>query len=156
MEKKRVSDSLTEQVQILTLEDLNGYKRLFGGQLMRWIDIVAAVTARRHCEKNVTTAMVDSLKFKEPAHANDLIVLRGKITYVGRTSMEVRVDSYVEAPDGKRRLINIAYFIMVALDESEKPTRVPGLILESEEEKIEWELGEKRYKYRKNLGKTGM
>lgn len=147
--KKRVSDSKTEQVQIISQSDLNGYKRLFGGQLMEWIDIVAAVTARRHCEKNVTTVMVDRLHFKEPAHANDLIVLRGKITYVGKTSMEICVRSYVEGVDGMRRLINTAYFIMVALDEKENPIPVPELILETDEDRREWEMGKKRYELRK-------
>lgn len=147
--KKRVSDSKTEQVQIISQSDLNGYKRLFGGQLMEWIDVVAAVTARRHCEKNVTTVMVDRLHFKEPAHANDLIVLRGKITYVGKTSMEICVRSYVEGVDGMRRLINTAYFIMVALDEKENPIPVPELILETNEDRREWEMGKKRYELRK-------
>ena len=147
---KRVSDSKTEQVQWVSQSDLNGYKRLFGGKLMQWIDIVAGVTARRHSGKNVTTLMVDSLQFKEAAYANDLIVIIGKVTYVGRTSMEVCVRSYVEDQDGMRKLINTAYFVMVALDENEKPTEVPGLILESEEEKMEWEFAKKRNEMRKN------
>ena len=150
---KRVSDSKTEQVQWVSQSDLNGYKRLFGGKLMQWIDIVAGVTARRHSGKNVTTLMVDSLQFKEAAYANDLIVIIGKVTYVGRTSMEVCVRSYVEEQDGMRRLINTAYFVMVALDENEKPTEVPGLILESEEEKMEWEFAKKRNEKRKNRRK---
>ncbi len=147
---KRVSESRTEQVHIITQSDLNGYKRLFGGQLMEWVDIVAAVTARRHCEMNVTTAMVDTLEFREPAHANDLVVLIGQITYTGKSSMEVCVRSYVESLDGTRRIINKAYFVMVALDENEKPAEVPGLILETDYEKEEWKLGEKRYEMRKN------
>lgn len=146
---KKVCESSTEQVQIISQSDLNGYKRLFGGKLVEWIDIVAAVTARRHCEHNVTTLMIDQLHFKEPAHANDLIVLRGKMTYVGRTSIEVCVRSYVETLNGMRRLINTAYVVMVALDENEKSIEVPGLILETEEEKREWEAGKKRYELRK-------
>lgn len=137
--EKRVSESRTEQVQILSQGSLNGYKRLFGGKLMEWIDVVAAVTARRHSGRNVTTAAVDSLEFKEAAYANDTLVIIGYITYTGNTSMEICVKTYVESLDGTRRLINKAYVIMVALDENERPTHVPGLILESEEEKREWE-----------------
>ena len=151
--EKRISESKTEQVHIITQSDLNGYKRLFGGQLMEWVDIVAAVTARRHCEMNVTTAMVDTLEFREPAHANDLVVLIGQMTYVGSASMEVCVRSYVENLNGTRRLINKAYFVMVALDENEKPKKVPGLILENDYEKEEWEAGRKRYENRKNRRK---
>ena len=60
---KRVCDSYAEQVQILTQSNLNGYNRLFGGQLMEWIDIVAAVVARRHSGCNVTTAVVNTIPF---------------------------------------------------------------------------------------------
>ena len=94
--EKRVSESRTEQVQILTQREMNGYGRLFGGQQMVWIDIVAAVTARRHCGMNVTTAMVDSLEFGAPAYANDTIVLVGTVVYTGTTSMEVCVKTYIE------------------------------------------------------------
>ncbi|MFA7673188.1 MAG: acyl-CoA thioesterase [Clostridia bacterium] len=147
--EKHISDSYTEQVQILTQTSLNGNLRLFGGQIMEWIDVVAAVVARRHSGKNVTTAAVDSLEFRGPAYANDTIVLIGKITYVGCTSMEVCIRSYVEALDGDKKLINIAYVIMVALDENEMPCVVPGIILDSPEARCEWEMGKKRYEQRK-------
>ena len=62
--EKRVSDSYTEQIHILMPQHINGYKRLFGGVLMEWIDVLAAVVARRHANCNVTTASVDNLQFK--------------------------------------------------------------------------------------------
>lgn len=145
---KRVNDSKTEQVQILSQGTLNGYKRLFGGKLMQWIDIVAAVTARRHSGCNVTTAAVDSLEFKAAAYANDTIVLVGSITYTGRTSMEVCVKTYVEMLSGERRLINKAYVIMVALDENENPTQIPQLECITDEEKAEWEAAKIRREIR--------
>mgnify|MGYP000326383769 CR=1 FL=1 len=144
---KTVAESRTEQVQILLPEHINGYNRLFGGQLMQWIDVVAAVVARRHSNRNVTTASIDNLQFKAAAHVNDTVVLFGQITYVGRTSMEVRVQTYVEGMDGIRRLINRAYFVMV--DENEKPTPVPGILPETLEEKLEYEAGIKRNALRK-------
>lgn len=142
--EKRVSDSYTEQVQILTQASMNGFGRLFGGVLMQWIDVVAAVTARRHCEKNVTTVLVDRLEFKKPARANDTVLLTGNITYVGTTSMEVCVNTYVEELNGTKSLINRAYVVMVALDENDKPCKVPGLILTNDEERRQWELGKAR------------
>ena len=145
---KRVSDSYTEQVQILTLGSLNGYNRLFGGQLMEWIDIVAGVVARRHSGKNVTTACVDHLDFLGAAHSIDTLLLRGRVTHVGRTSMEVCVETDVESLDGSRELVNRAYLVMVALDENEKPAPVPGLLLETEQEKRDWEQAEARRKAR--------
>lgn len=149
MEGKKASASLTEQVQILSYEYMNGYKRLFGGKLMEWIDIVAAVAARRHSGKNVTTASVDNLQFSAPAYVNNTVVLIGKITYTGRTSMEVCVKTYVEDLDGSQKIINTAYVVMVALDENDRPTPIPTLIVETEEEKEEWERALKRNELRK-------
>ena len=145
---KRVSDSRTEQVQILTMGSLNGFNRLFGGQLMEWIDVVAAVVARRHSNRNVTTACVDRLDFLGAARSNDTLVLLGRITHVGRTSMEVCVETFVEQLNGVRRLVNRAYLVMVALDEQEQPAAVPGLLLETEQEKADWAMAEIRRKAR--------
>ncbi len=147
--KKRVMDSYTEQVQLLTQANMNGYNRLFGGVLMEWIDIVAAIVARRHSGHNVTTVFVDTLHFKAPAYSNECLVLKGKLTYVGRTSMEVMVETYVEALNQDKTLINKAFIVLVALDKKERPIEVPGLILETEEEKKAWEDGKKRNELRK-------
>ena len=144
--EKRVSESRTEQIQIVMPAHINGYGRLFGGQLMQWIDVVAAVCARRHANRTITTVSVDNLHFKAAAHIEDLVVLIGQVTYVGNTSMEVRVDTFVEQIDGVKNLVNQAYFVMVALDENERPTTVPGLILETEEERAEWEAGQRLFR----------
>lgn len=146
---KRVKDSVTEQVHILMPSDINGANRLFGGVLMQWIDIVAAVVARRHSNSDVTTATVDSLEFCAPAHMNDTVALWGKITHVGRTSMEVRVDTFVEEMNGDRKLVNRAYMVMVAIDKNDRPQPVPELILETEEECAEWEAAVARGARRK-------
>lgn len=149
MEGKYVSDSYTEQVQILSQATLNGYNRLFGGQLLQWIDVVAAVVARRHSNRNVTTAAIDNLRFEGPAYANDTILLCAHLTYAGRTSMEICVRTYVEELDGARRLINVANLVMVALDEKEQPVEVPPLLLRTEEEKRQWEAAKERNELRR-------
>ncbi len=141
---KTVEESRTTHVEILMPGDLNGYSRLFGGRLMEWIDVVAAVVARRHSGCEVTTASVDNLAFQAPAFANDTIVLEGRITCVGRTSMEVRVDTFVEELGGNRHRVNRAYLVMVALNKNQKPVPVPALILETEEDKAEWDAGMRR------------
>lgn len=156
MRKKRVADSRTEQFRLLRYEDINGANRLFGGKLMAWIDEVAGVTARRHCETDVTTASIDNLQFKEPAFLGNMVVIIGRLTYIGKSSMEVRVDSYVEDIHGYRRPINRAYVTMVAIDENERPRAVEfGLELETETEKAEWESGRKRAELRKQRRKEG-
>ena len=146
---RTVDDSRTEQVQLLTQGTLNGYKRLFGGKLMEWIDVVAGVVARRHSGRNVTTAVVDTLQFMSPAYANDVIVIKGYVTYTGNTSMEVCVKTYVENLDGSKHEINTAYVVMVALDENEQPTKVPPLLIQTEEEQREWDAAVKRNDLRK-------
>ena len=147
--EKYVRDSYTEHVQILSQSSLNGYKRLFGGRLMEWIDVVAGVVARRHSNRNVTTVAVDNLRFEGPAYGNETIVLCGYITYTGRTSMEVRVDTFVENLNGERHMINRAYLVLVALDENDHSTPVPPLRLETDEERAEWEAGKRRSELRK-------
>lgn len=148
MPAQHVSDSEIEQVQPVFKAHLNSQNRLFGGQLVAWIDIVAGAVARRHCHRNVTTAEIDSLQFKEPVFEDSFVVLYGRLTYVGRTSMEVRVDSYVEELNGDRKLVNTAYLVLVALDSSNKPTPVPRLICETPQEKVEWESALKRRQLR--------
>ena len=91
---KKVSDSETHQLHVVIHPDINGFGRLFGGRLLEWIDEVAGATARRHCGRDATTVAIDNLYFKSGAYLNDIIVLIGKVTHVGHTSMEVRVDTY--------------------------------------------------------------
>lgn len=146
---KHPSDSYTEQVHIVTQSDINGFDRLFGGVLMSWIDVLAAVVARRHSERNVTTVFVDTLEFRAPARVNNTVVMTGKITYAGKTSMEVCVRTYVEELSGERKLINVAYLILVALDEKDNPVEVPGLRPVTESELEEWKAGAKRRELRK-------
>ena len=146
---KKVSESFTEQIQIIMPEQINGFNRLFGGKLVEWMDVVAAVAARRHSNCNVTTASIDNLQFKAPAYVNDTMVLQAKVTYVGNTSMEVRVDAFTEELGGEKKLVNTAYFTMVALDKDEKPTRVPRLICETDEDEEEYKAGEKRKEARR-------
>lgn len=141
---KKPSESFTESVHILTLGNMNGYSRLFGGKLMEWIDINSAVAARRHSGRNVTTVSVRNLEFKEPAFANDTLVMTSKVVYVGRTSMDICTRSYVEKLDGTRILINSAYLTMVALDEHDRPTPVPPLEPETDEEKRDFEEAKAR------------
>ncbi len=146
--KKTPSQTYTEQVNLVKDSELNGSRRLFGGILLSWIDITAAIVARRHAERNVTTVAIDDLHFIAPAHANDLVVLCGKMTYVGRTSMEVTVESYVERLDGSRTLINRAHVVMVALGPDDRPCEVPGLEPETDEERAELLAGERRKQLR--------
>ena len=148
MVSKTVDDSRVETVHIVRPNHLNGANRLFGGILMQWIDEVAGIVAKRHSMCNVTTASVDNLTFLHGAYQNDMVVIKGRLTWVGSTSMEVCVDTYVETLDGGRDRINNAHFMMVALDENDKPVPVPKQVLKTEEERVDWACGEERRRIR--------
>ncbi len=143
---KRVEDSLTEQTHILMQRSLNPAGYLFGGQLLEWIDETAGIVARRHSEMNVVTVAIDNMYFKAGAKLNDTIVLVGRLTHVGRSSMEIRIDTYREALDGSRAMINRVYVTMVGVDEQQHPVEVPGLIIEGVTQQIENEAAKKRAK----------
>ena len=154
-EMKKVSESMTEQQYLVCPAHINHYGRLFGGQLLKWIDEVAGIVAIRHCGGTVTTAAIDNLQFKAPAYTGDMIVLQGMVTYAGNTSMEVRVDTYREALNGDREIINRAYIDMVCINCKGEPTPVPGLELETQEQKKEFEAAQRRKQLRKQRRKEG-
>ena len=153
--KKEVSESRIEQVYQVRPEHLNGAGRLFGGKLMEWIDELAGLVGIRHAQRDVITASVDNLRFIRGAYLKDLIVLIGRVTFVGRTSMEVRVDTYIESMDGIRKPINRAYLTLVAIDEEGNPAEGPGLIIGTESEKAEWEAGIRRREMRRQRREEG-
>ncbi len=153
---KKVSDSIVETVRIVRPNHLNGANRLFGGILMQWIDEVAGIVAKRHAMTNVITASVDNLTFVRGAFQNEMVVIIGKLTWVGTSSMEVLVETYVENIKRERSLINKAYLVMVSIDENDKPVKVPRLTLETEEQKTEWENAEIRHMIRKERKTDGI
>ena len=140
----------TSTVQIVMPQHCNGYSkpRLFGGQIMAWIDVVGAVAARRYTEHAVTTVCIDNLTFLKPAYLNDTVVQEAVVTWTGNTSLEVRVDSMVERLDGSRELINRAYAVFVALDDEDKPAKIKPFIPETIEEKQEYAAAEERRRIR--------
>ena len=138
--KKTVLDSQVENAYLIRYENINSTGRLFGGQLLSWIDEVAGIVAMRHSGLNITTASIDNLTFKRGAYLNDKIVLLGRITFVGRTSCEVRVDSYIEDKDGYRIEINRAFLTYVAISDEGKPIPIPyGLDVQTVAEQARWD-----------------
>ena len=152
---KKVEDSLTVQQYLICPAHINHYGRLFGGQLLKWIDELAGIVAIRHCGATVTTAAIDNLQFHAPAYSGDMIVLEGRVTYVGRTSMEVRVDTYREELNGARERINRAYIDMVSINCKGEPIEVPDLLIETEEQRLEYEAAQKRKQMRRQRRQEG-
>lgn len=124
-----------------------------GGVIMKMMDEAAAIAAMRHGQRPAVTIAVDSITFKSPVHIGQLVTLQAKVTYVRRTSMEVSVRVHAEDPiTGKIEHTNSAYFVFVALDDTGRPTRVPGLVLETEEERADFAAGERRQQHRLKHG----
>ncbi len=122
------SESYTEHVEIVMYRHTNGFGRLFGGALLQMIDTVGAICARRHSGTEVTTVAIDNLSFKAPALLNSTILLTAEVEHVGRTSMKVKVTTYVEELSGKREEINVAHLTFVAIDRFNRKTPVPRLL----------------------------
>lgn len=149
MDKKRISDSKIEMRELVLPNDANILGNLLGGRLLHWVDVAGAMAASSHAQAVVATAVIDSVEFNEPVRVGEIIILRAHLTWVGRTSMEVLVEICSENYlTGETKLTNRAYITFVALDENGKPKPVPGLILETEEEKAEFEEAKKRRELR--------
>ena len=128
----------------------NGEGNIHGGEIMKRMDSAAYATARRYARTNVVTARVDELKFHLPIFVGDLVMCTAQVVYTGKASMEVAVLVDVEdlETDGKKRALT-AFFTMVALDKKGRPTQVPSLVCETEDEKKAFEEGKIRYESRK-------
>jgi uncharacterized protein (TIGR00369 family) len=150
--KKTVGESRVEMAQAMFPVDANPAGNVHGGTIMKLIDTAAGIAAHRHCRANVVTASMDRLDFHEPVFVGELVVVRASINYVGLTSMEVGVR--VEAENlmtGEVRHTNSAYLTIVSLDENRKPTPVPRIVAETDDERRRFEEGRVRAQQRKEL-----
>ncbi|WP_027417814.1 acyl-CoA thioesterase [Aneurinibacillus terranovensis] len=149
MEAKTVKQSRTINASLVLPSDTNNRGTIFGGNVMSYIDEVAAITAMRHSRRSVVTASTDSVDFITPANVGNSVCLEASVASVGRTSMEIFVKVISEDLfTGKRELTTTAFTTFVALDEKGNPTEVPGIIPETEEEKLLFETAPQRKKMR--------
>ena len=124
----------------------------FGGVVMSWIDMVAAMAAKKHCCGEVVTASIDSLSFDSPIRIGDQVVLKASVNYVGKTSLEVGVKVLREDPiTGETAHTTRAYLTFVALDKNLKPIPAPRLEPQTDEDKRRWQNASIRVKARKEL-----
>ncbi len=142
---KTPSASAVEMTELVLPNDTNLLGNLLGGRMMHWMDIAGAMAAFRHSHRAVATIAVDCLDFKHPIHVGEIVTLKAKLIWVGRTSMEVVIRALGENPmTGKTLLTNTAYFTFVALDENGKPTPVPALSPETAEETADFAAAQAR------------
>src|ERR1700745_2479143 len=142
---KRASESATEMVQVVLPNDANPLGFILGGTVMHLIDIAGAIACHRHTRSLVVTAAVDGLQFLHPIKVGDLIILKARVTAAWSTSLEVEVEVFSEETlTGLRRMTSIAYLSFVAIDRAGYRLPVPGLILETAEERRKAAEAEKR------------
>ena len=122
--------------ELVLPNDTNTFGNLMGGRLMYWMDIAAALSAQKHCNAPVVTASVDNLSFVNPIKLGNVVHIEARVTRSFNTSMEVMLNVWGEDLVRKdRHKSNTAYYTFVALDADGKPTPVPAIEPETDEEK---------------------
>jgi acyl-CoA hydrolase len=121
----------------------NNFNTMFGGEVMALMDKAAAIAGLRFCRQPLVTASSERIDFRTPIHAGEIIEAIARVIFVGRTSMITRVHIYAEHPlKGDKRVCTTGYFSMVAVDPHGRPVPVPRLLVEDDQARAEWAIGE--------------
>ncbi len=151
MDAKTCNESRVIRTSRIFPNDVNNHNTLFGGKLMSDADMIASISASRHCRKECVTASTDSVDFLSPISPQDSVCFESFVTWTGTTSIEVFVKIIAEnLITGNRKIAATAFLTFVALDENGKPAKVPKIIPETKEEKKLYETGQERAEKRKN------
>jgi acyl-CoA hydrolase len=152
LRQKTPAESRAESRYLVMPQHANDSGIAFGGTIMAWIDMVAAMVAQKHCESEVVTVSIDKLSFLQPVKVGDHVVLKASANYVGRTSMEVGVQVTKENPlTGETARATTAYLTFVGLDSHKQPKAIPGLQPETPDEIRRYENAKLRVQSRKEL-----
>lgn len=152
---KTPSESSIEMRELVMPNHTNPQNTVFGGTVMSWIDIAAAMVAARHCGRPVVTAHIDDIDFIAPIKMGYHVLIQASLNYVGRTSMIVGVKVTSENPyTGESRTTTKAYLTFVALDDLGRPVEVPPLQPETADEVRRFENAKKRVQMKKDIRKT--
>ncbi|HET7389219.1 MAG TPA: acyl-CoA thioesterase [Nitrososphaeraceae archaeon] len=143
---KHPSESRAEMTIIMLPSDANPKGNVFGGVILKHVDLIAGLCAKRHVGRaNTVTASMDRVTFVKPVFIGNALILSARLNYVRKSSLEVEVTVEAEdLDDGIRIHTGTAFVTMVALDKYGKPTQVPPLILEEDDDKRRFQQGEAR------------
>lgn len=145
MKIKKASESLTVMTNIVLNSETNSLDNLFGGELLARMDRCASISASRHSQRRVVTASVNHVSFKKPIPLGAIVVLESKVTRAFSTSMEVYVDVWLDDPIHQTKIhTNEGIYTFVAVDEHNKPVKVPQLEPETELEKSRYAAAMRR------------
>jgi len=152
---KTPGESAVETRYLVMPQQANPQGTAFGGAIVGWIDMTAAMAAQRHCGREVVTAGIDSLVFRHPIRIGDHVMLKAAVNYVSRSSMEVGVQVIREDPySGQQLLATTAHLTLVALDENKRPAPAPPLVPQTPAEKQRYESARLRVQARKERLRT--
>ncbi|MBI3640736.1 MAG: acyl-CoA thioesterase [Thaumarchaeota archaeon] len=149
LKPKSPNESKAEMTVRMFPSDANPNGNVFGGEILKQIDLIAGLVAQRHARMNTVTASIDRVNFLKPIFVGNAIILNARVNYVHRSSMEIEIK--VESEDlmnGNRTLTNTAFVTAVALGPDGKTREVAPLLLETEEDKKRFTEGEKRMSQR--------
>ena len=147
---KTIAQSRFTLSHLMGAPDANTLGNAHGGVIMKLVDEAGALVAMRHANRPTVTVAIDSMTFMQPIRIGDLVLCNATLTYVGRSSMEVRVEVVAENPMlGTSQVTNTAYLVYVALGEDGQPVAVPELRYETDEERLQGDLARERQAYRK-------
>ncbi len=157
MKGKPVSQSRTTMTEVVLPNDANTHGNILGGKVMHLMDMAGAIATFRHSRMPVVTVSVDSVRFLHPIKVGQLVLLEASVTRAFTTSMEVEVQVFSENPlSGRRRKTSTAFLTFVALDKDGRPTKIPPLIPQTEEEKSRYRAALRRRQQRlREAKKTG-
>ena len=142
---KAVRESLTDVADLMFPPDANMHGTVFGGKVLQMVDKAASVCAMRHAGKPCVTVAMERVEFLVPINVGTFLIAQARVNHVGSSSMEVGVEVYAEdMPGGTRQHTNSCLVTMVAVGPDRRPSTVPGLLLETREEKERWKAAEKR------------
>ncbi len=134
-QRRFVKDSAVEMTEYVFPNDTNQMGNLYGGRLMQWLDICAAIAAARHSNRICVTASVDGINFIHPIRQGEVVILKASVNRVFTTSMEVGVKVFSEnLLSGTIAHTNTAYFTFVATGKDGRPTTVPQIQPETDDE----------------------
>jgi acyl-CoA hydrolase len=159
--RRTVAATRVETAQAVLPGHTNGMGTLFGGVIMQWIDVAAAIAAARHAGGTVATASMDRLHFLRPVHVEEFVIVKAEVSFAAHTSMEIEVEVFAENPwTGERSQATHAFLTFVALDEQGRPRPVPRLITETAAERLRFRQAAKRraarLRERSELGKAAV
>jgi len=150
--KKTVANSRVRMNEVVMPNDTNPLGNLMGGRLMYWMDICAAISAQRHCNRNVVTVAVDSVEFKDGITKGEVVVIEGEVTRTFTSSMEIAMQVWAEnLRTGDRRLCTRSFYTFVSVDADGKPIPVADIIPETEFEKERYRQAEERRAFRLSM-----